>query len=109
MASKDPITVSLTALQLRDMQPSLPDWTVDTSANVVKLIRTFSFKNFADALAFTDRVGGAAEEADHHPLISLTWGEARVEWWSHSAGGITQNDIDMARSTDGIYASTRLK
>ena len=63
------------------------------------LARTFTFPDFASALAFVVRVGCAAEKRDHHPDIELGWGKARVSWSTHDAGGITQLDVDMAEAT----------
>ena len=105
MDKADPNAATLNAEELTALQSELSDWNVDSSNDVPRLMRKFAFSNFAEALAFTNAVGEAAEAADHHPLISLTWGEATVEWWSHSAGGITANDVNMARATDGIYAA----
>ena len=105
MDKADPTANQLSVEELEKLQESLPHWTVDATGDASKLTRRFTFKNFSEALAFTNKVGEVAEAADHHPLISLTWGEARVEWWSHSAGGITQNDVNMAKETDRIFAA----
>ncbi|MCY4129156.1 MAG: 4a-hydroxytetrahydrobiopterin dehydratase [Gammaproteobacteria bacterium] len=105
MDKANPNANQLSSSELDQLQTDLPEWQVDTSGDTPRLTRTFSFQNFAEALAFTNKVGEAAEAADHHPLISLTWGEARVDWWSHSAGGITGNDVNMARATDGIFSA----
>ena len=105
MDKADPNAQQLSPDELAQLQQDLSQWEVDSSGDASKLTRKFTFGNFAEALAFTNRVGEAAEAADHHPLISLTWGEATVDWWSHSAGGITRNDVNMARATDRIFAA----
>ncbi len=105
MDKADPKAGQLSLSELEQVQKDLPEWEVDSSGDTPRLTRTFSFRNFAEALAFTNKVGEAAEAADHHPLISLTWGEARVDWWSHSAGGITSNDVGMAQATDRIFSA----
>lgn len=105
MDKADPNANRLSPAELEQLQSDLPQWDVDTTGEASKLTRKFSFANFAEALAFANRVGEAAEAADHHPLISLTWGEATVDWWSHSAGGITRNDVKMAHATDRIFAT----
>lgn len=66
------------------------------------LERTFAFLNFADALAFVNRVGAAAEEANHHPDIALGWGRATVRWWSHDAGAVTDRDVALARRCNDL-------
>lgn len=58
--------------------------------------------DFATGLAFVDRVGGAAEEAGHHPDIHLSYPEVRIELSSHDVGGITSRDIDLARTITAL-------
>ncbi|HUJ12300.1 MAG TPA: 4a-hydroxytetrahydrobiopterin dehydratase [Thermoanaerobaculia bacterium] len=66
------------------------------------LEREFRFGNFAEALAFTNRVGAIAEQLNHHPDISLGWGKVRVTTWTHDAGGITPLDFKLAGAIDGV-------
>lgn len=90
---------------LEGLQDTLPAWKIVYKDDMATLSRTFGFSDFVAALAFTNKVGEAAESANHHPRICLTWGEARVEWWSHSAGGVTANDVNMAKATDACFES----
>ncbi len=95
----------LTENEIETLQSQVPEWGVmDDAQGVPRLTRTFKFKNFAEALSFTDQVGAAAEEVGHHPLIELTWGRATVQWWTHNINGLHQNDFIMAARTDEIYA-----
>jgi pterin-4a-carbinolamine dehydratase len=64
------------------------------------LEREFRFKNFAEALEFTNRVGAIAEKLNHHPDIHLGWGKVRVTTWTHDAGGITPLDFKLAGAID---------
>jgi len=87
------------ALAARDCEPLLqylPLWRVLEGDSGLLLERSWRFKNFAEALAFTNRVGTLAEEADHHPAILLEWGQVRVQWWTHTVGGLHLNDFVMA-------------
>lgn len=61
----------------------------------------FKTGDFATGLALVDRIGSAAEEADHHPDIFLTYPEVLVTLSSHDVGGITQRDVDLARTISG--------
>jgi 4a-hydroxytetrahydrobiopterin dehydratase len=80
-----------------DMQP--PDgWEISDGA----LKKRYSFPDFATAMAFANRVAGAAEEADHHPDMLVTWGAVELTWVTHSEGGITDRDADMARRSDAL-------
>ena len=61
-----------------------------------KLSRKFIFKNFAEALAFVNRVGQIAEAADHHPDICFGWGYAEISTTTHDRGGVTDVDFALA-------------
>lgn len=74
------------------------DW--ETRKNPERLVKTFPFANFQEAMAFANRVAELAEAKGHHPRLTVEWGRVTVEWWTHSAGGITEKDREMARLTD---------
>ena len=78
----------------------IPDWTPMVRDEVMQLERVFKFRNFKQALAFTNRVGEIAEEVGHHPALLTEWGKVTVTWWSHEAGGLHKNDFIMAARTD---------
>ena len=61
-----------------------------------KLTAEFTFPDFAQALAFTNTVGGLAEAANHHPDIQLAWGKVGIVVWTHSVGGLSENDFILA-------------
>ncbi len=62
------------------------------------LHRTVSFDGYRDAVAFTVRVALEAEAENHHPDLVLSWGRVEVSLTSHDAGGVTDRDLDMART-----------
>ena len=68
------------------------------------LQRGYRFKNFREAVAFVDRLAEAAEAADHHPDISISWNAVTVRWWTHTKHAITERDVEMARLTDSLAA-----
>ena len=68
------------------------------------LFRRFEFEDFSEALDFTNEVGEIAEEEDHHPVIHLTWGEVKVEIWTHAIDGLSENDFILAAKVDEAYA-----
>ncbi|MBI3740755.1 MAG: 4a-hydroxytetrahydrobiopterin dehydratase, partial [Chloroflexi bacterium] len=72
---------------------------------IKRLERVFKFKNFADALAFTNKIGAMAEEEGHHPVIITDWGRVTVTWWTHKIKGLHQNDFIAAAKTDRLYGS----
>ncbi len=61
---------------LKLMMPSIPDWGVVVVDGVMQLSREFKFKNFEQAMAFTNRVGEIAETENHHPAILTEWGRS---------------------------------
>lgn len=96
-------TRSLTAKEIKDYQKQIPEWRVVDIEGVKHLKRHFSFKNFADALHFTNQIGKIAEEQVHHPLIQLTWGSVTIEWWTHDVNGLHKNDFIMAAKTTQAF------
>jgi len=68
-----------------------------------EIVREWKFDDFAAALAFVNRVGEAAEEANHHPDILLHgWNKVRMALTNHSAGGLTAADFEMAAKFDRL-------
>lgn len=66
------------------------------------LERTFAFPDFAEALAFVNRVGALAESEHHHPDIAIHYNRVRLRWWTHTAGGITERDRDLAAKSTAL-------
>ncbi|HEU5010700.1 MAG TPA: 4a-hydroxytetrahydrobiopterin dehydratase [Gaiellaceae bacterium] len=66
------------------------------------LQRTFELDTFPAALDFVNRVGALAEEEDHHPDIAISYREVTLRWWTHTAGGITDRDRELAAKTDEL-------
>ena len=91
---------TLTPEQVSALQPQVPDWRVREVDGVPRLERTFKFKDFIEAMAFTNKVGLIAEKQDHHPLIVTEYGRVTVAWWTHKIKGLHQNDFIMAARTD---------
>lgn len=87
---------------LRILMPKIPDWGVIVVDEVMRLTREYSFKDFEQAMAFSNRVGGIAESAGHHPAILTEWGKVTVTWWSHKIRGLHKNDLIMAARTDEL-------
>ncbi len=67
-----------------------------------KLKKTYKFKDFKEALEFTNKVGKLAEEEGHHPVIHLSWGKVVLELWTHKIGGLHENDFILAAKIDKI-------
>lgn len=65
-------------------------------------MREFEFPSFADAIGFVDRVAEAADAANHHPDIDIRYRRVLVRWTTHSAGGITERDRELAARTSEL-------
>lgn len=89
--------------QLTQLLQQLEDWQLDRSLPEPQLVRSFKFKNFREALNFTNRIGELAERFDHHPSILLEWGKVSVRWWTHKIGGLHINDFILAARTDQAF------
>ena len=94
---------SVTPEEMKSLQPQVPEWQIIIEDAIPKLDRLFMFKNFKDAIAFTDAVGAAAEDEGHHPRLITEWGRVAVTWWTHKIKNLHKNDFIMAAKTDAIY------
>jgi 4a-hydroxytetrahydrobiopterin dehydratase len=88
---------------LKDLMPSIPDWSIVVVDEIMRLSREFSFKNFEQAMVFSNRVGDIAEAAGHHPAILTEWGKVTVTWWTHKIKGLHKNDLIMAARSDQLF------
>jgi len=95
----------LTESEILELQPQVTDWQVKEVNGEKRLERVFKFKNFAQALEFTNKIGAIAEQEDHHPLLITEWGRVTVDWWTHKIGGLHKNDFIMAAKSDYLYQS----
>ncbi len=88
----------LTADEIAAALANVDGWNADND----RLKRRFAFSNFAESLAFVNKVGAVAESMDHHPDIKMGWGYAEIEITTHDRGGITDVDFELARKIDGL-------
>lgn len=80
-------------------------WSVVEKDGIKRLEKSFKFNDFAEALAFTNKVGEMAEKEGHHPDILTEWGNVTVSWWTHKISGLHKNDFIMAAKTDALSSS----
>ncbi|RDH86578.1 MAG: 4a-hydroxytetrahydrobiopterin dehydratase [endosymbiont of Escarpia spicata] len=91
--------------ELASLIKNIPDWNIEIRDGIMQLEKSFSFNNFVDAVAFTNKVGELAESEGHHPALLTEWGKVTVTWWSHKIKGLHRNDFIMSARTDQIAAS----
>jgi 4a-hydroxytetrahydrobiopterin dehydratase len=94
---------TVTDEEVAELSPQVPDWDLIEIDGIKRLRRVFLFDDFAGALAFTQKVGEAAEEEGHHPALLTEWGRTTVTWWTHKIRGLHRNDFVMAAKTDALY------
>jgi 4a-hydroxytetrahydrobiopterin dehydratase len=68
-----------------------------------RLEKIYAFKNFRDALDFTIRIGHIAEEEQHHPDITLSWGKVKATLWTHKIKGLSEADFILAAKFDTCF------
>ena len=76
----------------------LGDWERDGEA----IAKTFERADFVDSIRFVDRLVEPAEDMGHHPDLEISWNKVRVSLSTHSAGGLTANDFELARRIDAL-------
>lgn len=84
---------------LASVAEQVPEWSVVDGHHVE---REFTFPNFVEALAFTNKVGEVAEAEGHHPDIYLAWGKVGVKIWTHKIDGLTESDFVLAAKIDRL-------
>jgi 4a-hydroxytetrahydrobiopterin dehydratase len=93
---------TLSEAEIEDLLFHVIGWNVVEVDGVKRLERVFKFKDFVEALDFTNKIGAVAEEEGHHPLIVTEWGRVTVAWWTHKIKGLHRNDFIMAAKTEAL-------
>jgi 4a-hydroxytetrahydrobiopterin dehydratase len=90
--------VKLTEEQLREELKALQGWTFENG----KLHKEFVFKDFTQAFGFMTKAALYAEKMDHHPEWFNVYNKLKVDLMTHDAGGVTANDIALAKAFDSL-------
>ncbi len=89
----------LTRAEADALLVDVSDWTLNQEATAIS--RSYKFKNFAEALAFVNKVGAIAEGDGHHPDIHLTgWNKVQIDLTTHAIKGLSRNDFIIAAKID---------
>jgi 4a-hydroxytetrahydrobiopterin dehydratase len=96
---------TVTDAEIAELLPQIQEWELVELDGIKRLRRVLPFADFAEALAFTNRVGAIAEQQGHHPALLTEWGRTTVTWWTHKIRGLHRNDFVMAAKTDELYGS----
>ncbi len=90
----------LTSLEIETALYQLTGWTVEGR----ELVKTFKFNSYLSGIDFVSRLAHAAEAMNHHPDLFVGWRKVTVQLSTHSAGGLTLLDLDLARRADAALA-----
>lgn len=94
---------TVTDAEMAQLLLRVPEWKVVERDGIKRLERVFKFKDFVQALEFTNKIGAEAEEEGHHPVLVTEWGRVTVTWWTHKIRGLHRNDFIMAAKADRLY------
>jgi 4a-hydroxytetrahydrobiopterin dehydratase len=86
--------------QIKTALVAVKDW----KKKGASITRTYKFKDFVAAMDFVNKVAKAAEKANHHPDIDIRWNKVTLTLATHSEGGLTQKDFDLAKKIDTMAA-----
>ncbi|HKA13076.1 MAG TPA: 4a-hydroxytetrahydrobiopterin dehydratase [Candidatus Dormibacteraeota bacterium] len=95
----------MNAEQIAPLLAELDGWRVEEAGNHAQLVKRFRFPDFVSAVGFVNQITPLAEAEQHHPDLLVSWGQVRVQLWTHVAGGLTENDFVMAAKIDGLAAA----
>ena len=93
-----PGTPPLAEGRTRQLLAEVPDWRLEGK----KIQRTIELADFGEALEFVNRVGDIAETEGHHPDIHIHWNRVVLELWTHTIGGLSENDFIVASKIDAL-------
>ena len=92
----------LTDAERTSLTQTLPGWSLVEGHEAIA--RNFQFRDFNEAWGFMNRVALLAESQNHHPEWSNVWNRVRIELSTHDAGGLTGNDVKLAKAIDALLA-----
>ena len=88
----------LTSAQIKAALPAVKNW----KKKGASITRTFEFKDFVESMGFVNKVALVAEKANHHPDIDVRWNKVTLTLATHSEGGLTKKDFDLAKKIDAL-------
>ena len=90
----------MTPMEATALLTHLADWTL--AKDFKNLSKKFTFKNYLEAMEFSNKITPIAEAEGHHPDLSIGWGRVGVELTTHAIGGLSENDFILAAKIDKI-------
>jgi 4a-hydroxytetrahydrobiopterin dehydratase len=95
-------TQPLQGSELERFLSQVEGWSLVSGESGNRIEKEYRFPDFVKALAFVNRLGEVAEAEGHHPDVFLTWGKVKINLWTHSIGGLSENDFILAAKADAV-------
>jgi 4a-hydroxytetrahydrobiopterin dehydratase len=95
----------MTKIQAGDYMKFLPHW--DLAKNNKKISRIILFKDFVTAMAFVAKIAKIAQREGHHPDIAISYNKVTLDLWTHSIGGLSENDFIVAAKINEALVSMK--
>lgn len=96
-------TPALSETRIAALLPQVPGWKAELSPANRTLEREFNFPDFLGAIAFINRLAAVAEEEQHHPDFTVHYNRVVVSSWTHTVGGLSENDFILAAKLDSLF------
>lgn len=93
-------TAPLNRTEAEILMKQIKEWHLSGDARWIS--KEFTFKDFAEAIAFTNKVADIAESEGHHPDLQISWGKVVVELTTHAIKGLSENDFIIAAKIDAL-------
>ncbi len=88
-------STKLSPSEIGERLKSLPGWRLENGGGAI--VRDYTTDGWPTTLMLVNAIGFFAEAADHHPDLAVSWGTVQVKLWTHSAGGVTASDMELAQ------------
>jgi 4a-hydroxytetrahydrobiopterin dehydratase len=88
----------LTSAEIDEAYDTLPGWKFENNV----MSKEFSFETYGDGVEFSRKVADTADRMDHHPDIHLTYKKVRISMWTHTVGGLSPFDLELARRIEAL-------
>ena len=89
-------STKLSPSEIGERLKSLPGWRLENGEGGGAIVRDYTTDGWPTTLMLVNAIGFFAEAADHHPDLAVSWGKVQVKLWTHSAGGVTASDMELA-------------
>ncbi len=95
-------TPALSASEIAALLPEVPGWALEPDGK--RIAKTYGFENFHETMAFVNALAWVAHREDHHPDLEVSYKRCRVVYWTHTVGGVSENDFICAAHLEALGA-----